>query len=77
VHDSILYSFIIIREAAAALSSTTKEKDPTILRADIIGLRNIITHHYFDIAEDIIWDTIVMDLPSFKLKIIKIIDSIK
>ncbi len=76
IHDSVLYNFIVIGEAAANLSLEVKEKDPTIPWTDIIGLRNIIAHHYFDIAEDIIWDTIILDLANFKSKISKIIETL-
>lgn len=37
---------------------------PVIPWRDVIGLRDIVAHHYFHIDADQIWHTIKEDLPS-------------
>jgi len=72
--DSIFFNFIIIGEAAANLSPAIKDLDKSIPWVDIISLRNLIVHHYFDIVDEVIWDTMVNDLAELKTKIVKILD---
>jgi len=53
----------IIGEAAAQISNESREALPQIPWADIIGMRNRLIHAYFDINLDILWKTIIEDLP--------------
>ena len=53
----------IIGEAANGVSTDFREKRPQIPWKKMIGLRNRLIHGYFDINLDIVWDTVVEDLP--------------
>ena len=52
-----------IGEAAGKLSSRFREKHPTIAWDRIIGMRNRLIHAYYDINRDILWQTVIEDLP--------------
>lgn len=62
----------IIGEAAAQISSQSREALPQIPWADIIGMRNRLIHAYFDINLDILWNTVVEDLPPLVAELEKI-----
>lgn len=53
----------IVGEAANLVSADYKEKNPNIPWKHMIGMRNRLIHGYFDINYDIIWDTVINDLP--------------
>lgn len=63
----------IIGEAANGVSMDFREKHPQISWKKMIGLRNRLIHGYFDINLDIVWDTVVEDLPPLVADLEKII----
>ena len=65
----------IIGEAAAQISNESREALPQIPWSDIIAMRNRLIHAYFDINLDILWKTIIEDLPPLIYELEKILDS--
>ena len=53
----------VLGEAAAKVSSAGRAELPTVPWAQITGMRNRLTHAYFDINLDILWDTVHLALP--------------
>ena len=53
----------IIGEAASRVSTEFKQEYPELPWVDIVGMRNRLIHAYFDINLDILWDTVVYNLP--------------
>jgi len=60
---SLVKSIEIIGEAASQVSPVTKDRTSSIPWADIVGMRNRLIHAYFDIDLDIVWRTVVDELP--------------
>ena len=56
----------IIGEASLSLSSAIRDQYPVVPWAKIIGMRNILTHNYFEIDLDIVWVAVEEELPSLK-----------
>ena len=59
----------IIGEAARALSSDFQSRYAEIPWADIIGMRHVLVHEYFDVDLDIVWRAVSVDLPELKRKL--------
>ena len=53
----------IIGEAAINVADTTQSELTQIPWPDISGMRHRLVHAYFDIGQDILWDTVTLDLP--------------
>lgn len=53
----------IIGEAAARVGTEDREKYPSIPWLQIVGMRNRLIHGYDAIDLDVLWDTIIDDLP--------------
>jgi uncharacterized protein with HEPN domain len=70
---SLVKEIEIIGEAAGKISEETKNKYKTIPWLDMIDMRNHLIHVYFEIDLDILWDTIVNDLPPLVKELEKII----
>lgn len=56
----------IIGEAARGLSDETRGLAPDIPWPNILGMRNVLVHGYFEIDTDIVWDTARRDVPALK-----------
>ena len=58
IFDSILYNLVIIGEAVNALSEDIRLANPQIPWRDIVGLRNMLAHRYFQVSVKLIQSTI-------------------
>lgn len=67
----------IIGEAANSLTDEFKRRFPNIEWRTIIGLRNILVHHYFGIDENVVWGIIQKDIPELKVKVVEILESLE
>jgi uncharacterized protein with HEPN domain len=63
-----------IGEAAKALSSETTDAIPGIPWRAITGMRDRTVHRYPEVDLDVLWDTIVHDLPELGVQIRKHLD---
>lgn len=70
---AIIKNLEIIGEAAYLLSKDFKSKNDSVEWNDIIGMRHILVHGYYQIKDEIIWATIETDLLPLRSKIEKLI----
>ncbi|NET16354.1 MAG: DUF86 domain-containing protein [Okeania sp. SIO1H6] len=56
-------------EASRALSAEFREQHPEIPWTEIIGMRNILVHNYFEVDLDIVWFAIQRNVPQLKSKV--------
>jgi uncharacterized protein with HEPN domain len=56
----------IIGEAARALPKEIQGLAPEIEWAEIVGMRNILVHGYFEIDVDMVWNAAQRDAPALK-----------
>ena len=66
--DAVCMQFITIGESLKGLEKVTKNKllitDPKVPWKKVMGLRDIIAHHYFDVDAEVIWWIIENELPT-------------
>ncbi len=72
--NAILYSLIIVGEAASRISEDYKEEHLEVPWSAMIGTRNIIVHGYDHVKLQIVWEIIQRDLSSLKSQIEEIIE---
>ena len=72
--DAVIRNFEIIGEASKKLPKEFKDKYDKIPWTEMYSLRNKITHEYFGIDYEIIWDIASNYLPDNQTQIKKIID---
>jgi len=71
----VIHHLPIIGEAARGISHEFREKYPAIPWPKVIGLRNILVHHYFSIDPAEIWRILESDIPRLGEEIGKAIRS--
>lgn len=62
----ILHHLLVLGEAAAKVSDDFQEQHAHIPWSQIVGMRNILIHHYFGIDLQVVWGMIEKDLPELK-----------
>ena len=60
---ALIKAIEIIGEAASQVSQESKMVEGNRPWQNIIGMRHRLIHAYFDINLDVVWNTIVEDLP--------------
>ncbi len=58
--------FEILGEAANKLTDAFQKAHPDIPFTEIIGMRNKLIHHYFEVDLEILWKSYEEDLPLLK-----------
>lgn len=50
VRSAILYHLVIIGEAARGMTAETRQAIPAVPWSDLVALRNVLTHEYFNVS---------------------------
>ncbi len=59
----------IVGEAAAQVSEAGRAEFPAVPWPQIIGMRNRLVHAYFDINQNVLWDTVQLALPALLIQL--------
>ena len=70
--NAIIRSLEIIGEAVKNIPDSFRDKHPDIPWRKIAGFRDILSHAYFGVSIDRVWNIIEKDLPELKEKISRI-----
>jgi len=73
--DAVIRNFEIIGEASKNIPVEIKSKYPYVPWAEMYLLRNKVSHEYFGIDYEIIWDVAYNHLPENKSQIEEIIEN--
>jgi len=79
VHDAVVRNLEIIGEAARNVRNADPEfvaTHATIPWAAMSGMRNRITHGYFDIDLGVVWQTVRGDIPRLRVQIEALVRSL-
>lgn len=75
--DAVIRNFEVIGEASKNLPIEIKTKYPEVPWDEMYLLRNKVSHEYFGVDYEIIWDVATNYLPENKLQIDSILDQEK
>jgi len=70
--DAVIRNFEVIGEAVKNIPPGIKEQNPNVPWNEMYALRNRVSHAYFGIDYEIIWDIIINYLPDNRAQIEKI-----
>jgi len=66
LQSAVLRWFEIIGEASRGLTDQFRDEHSEVPWREVFGMRNRVTHGYFDIDLDVVWNTIMNDLPALE-----------
>lgn len=73
--DSVLFNLMVIGEAANNVPHAIQETHPDVDWRNIVGLRNVVSHEYFRLNLDRIWDITQAALPEFREQVMTILEN--
>jgi uncharacterized protein with HEPN domain len=63
----------IVGEAAGRVTAPTQERYPDVAWRALLGMRNRLTHAYFDVNRDIVWTTATQAVPQLLARVREIL----
>ena len=60
--DALVFNLLVIGEAAGQIPKDFRLNYPDVPWRQIVGLRNVIAHQYFQIDLEIVWDVVENEL---------------
>jgi uncharacterized protein with HEPN domain len=76
VFDAVRVRLIEIGEAVKAIDPALLAEEPSIPWVDVAGMRNHLTHRYFDTAHSIVQATVAEDLPPLVAAVERLLERI-
>lgn len=61
--DAVLRCLAVIGEAATRLPESATGAYPKVPWKNIRGMRNIVIHEYFGVSLDVVWRTVMVEVP--------------
>lgn len=74
IQDAVIRHLEVVGEAATRVSDDAQDRYDDIPWRDITGMRNKLIHGYFGVDVDVVWETVVEDLPPLKAQLERIRD---
>jgi uncharacterized protein with HEPN domain len=68
--DAVYRRFEVMGEASNRLPKSFRDEHPEIPWRKIISTRNVLAHEYDRVVSEIVWDTIVNQLPGLRARLI-------
>lgn len=73
---AIIKNLEIVGEASYLLTKNFKQENTNVEWDEIIGMRHILVHGYYQIKDEIIWETILSELLPLKQKITALLEDL-
>lgn len=69
IQDGVISQIVIVGEAVRAISPKLREQQPNLPWAEMVAMRNILVHRYYEVNLEIVWLVVEQDLPDIKGKV--------
>jgi uncharacterized protein with HEPN domain len=66
----------IMGEASVHVPGAIRERHPEVDWAALRGVRNRLVHGYFDIDAEVVWQTIISDVPRLREQLVAILEEL-
>ena len=73
--DAVIRNLQVVGEASKRVSLRVKEAHPEIPWRSMAGMRDRVTHDYFGVSLDIVWDVVANHLPPLREGIARLLAS--
>ena len=73
LHQAVLYSLVVIGEAAANLPELLTAAMPTVPWPRVRGFRNLVVHEYFGVQMDEVWRAATQRVPVLRAEVWRVL----
>jgi len=77
IQNWIVHHLQVIGEAARAISVELKDEHSEMPWRQIVGMRHILVHRYFEVDTDLVWSVVEDEIPELKHQIKQILDEVE
>jgi uncharacterized protein with HEPN domain len=77
IQNWIVHHLQVIGEAARGLSAELKDKYSEMPWQQIVGMRHILVHRYFEIDTDLVWSVVEYDISELKQQVKQILKELE
>jgi uncharacterized protein with HEPN domain len=67
----------IIGEAARGVSADLRQAHPEVPWRQMVAMRNVVVHGYFDIDIELVWSVVRNDLPELAVQVRSIVEAMR
>ena len=75
IFSACAHKLTIVGEAAARISSETRDRNQQIEWRKVIGLRNVLVHQYFGIDRPMVWEVAIAEAPLLRDQIASVLQA--
>ena len=73
-YDAVLMNFMVIAEACKRISAELQTRHPQVAWQGVRRFRNYIAHDYFGMDIDIVWQSLITELPKLKVDLLRVLE---
>ena len=70
IQDAVIRNFEIIGESAKHLSEHFRSQHGKVPWRQVAGFRDVLIHEYFGVSLELVWQTVLTDLPKLKVAVV-------
>lgn len=63
---AVVRTLEIIGEAARHIPTAFRRRHPQVPWQDMVGMRNMLVHQYYGVDSEVLWRTVLEDLPTLR-----------
>jgi uncharacterized protein with HEPN domain len=72
-YDAVLRNLQIIGEAAKAVPADVRQGHPEVDWKEMTGLRDVLSHAYFGLDDEMLWDIVIAKIPPLQEQVRQIL----
>lgn len=70
---AVIRALEVIGEAAKHLPMSVQQHSPEVPWRNIVGMRDVLIHHYFGVDLEVVWKTVQQDLPRLRVAVARML----
>jgi len=75
VFDAVMRNLQVMGEAVKYLPADVRKRHPDVPWRRVAGFRDVVTHFYFGLSNDIVWDIVQNHVPRLRRQIAAIVEA--